>query len=293
MDSEFAPVCLAGRDAYLERLGRCPVKTSDYAFGNIFGWAEVYGLQWRFGRSHVWLRQTLPEVVYWAPVGPWEGEKWADCPVLADGLTMTRTPEPLRDVFAASLGQRLEVVEAREHWDYVYDVRELVELKGNRFHKKKNLLRQFEREYRAEYKELTSDCVEETLDMQLQWCRWRDCEDASTLVAENAAIARILKNWDRLPGLFGGALRINGSMVAYTVAEALSDDMAVIHFEKGRPEYKGVYQAINQNFLAHLPEHFRLVNREQDLGDEGLRKAKLSYNPVDLLKKYTVTVRAA
>ncbi|MFZ0484981.1 MAG: phosphatidylglycerol lysyltransferase domain-containing protein, partial [Desulfobacterales bacterium] len=72
------------------------------------------------------------------------------------------------------------------------------------------------------------------------------------------------------------------------IAEQLSQDTIVIHFEKGNPDYKGAYQAINQMFLEHNGEQFDFVNREQDLGDEGLRKAKLSYHPVDFVKKYRV-----
>ncbi len=82
-------------------------------------------------------------------------------------------------------------------------------------------------------------------------------------------------------------------MAAYTVAEALTDKMVVIHFEKGDTRFKGIYQAINQMFLAHLATHFSLVNREQDLDDTGLRKAKQSYLPVDFLRKYRVVLPAS
>jgi len=81
-------------------------------------------------------------------------------------------------------------------------------------------------------------------------------------------------------------------MIAYTVAEALDDAMLVIHFEKGHTGFKGVYQAINQMFLEHQGQGFTYVDREQDLGDEGLRKAKLSYNPVLFLEKRAVRIGA-
>jgi len=84
---------------------------------------------------------------------------------------------------------------------------------------------------------------------------------------------------------------VDEKMIAYTIAEALDDTTVVIHFEKGCPNFKGVYQAINQVFLAQCCQGFQIVNREQDLGDEGLRKAKLSYNPVAFLKKYRVCMR--
>jgi uncharacterized protein len=284
------PISLDKREEYLERLARCPQKTSDFSFGNLWGWAEEYGLTWRFGESHVWILQTKPREVFWAPIGPWTDVDWETCPCLAHGLDFIRVPEKLCELWRRAMPDRLDLVEAREHWDYVYSVPELVELRGNRFHKKKNLLSQFLRIYDYEYKPLTPDCVEETLEMQRQWFSWRDPEESSALIAENTAIVRVLQNWDRIPGLCGGALRVDGEMIAYTVAEALTPDMLVIHFEKGRPGFKGVYQAINQMFLADAGAGYAEVNREQDLDDEGLRKAKLSYNPSGFLKKCTATV---
>ena len=112
-------------------------------------------------------------------------------------------------------------------------------------------------------------------------------------MAENRAIFRVLKSWDVISGLFGAAIRVDGEMVAYTVAERLAEDMLVIHFEKGKPGYKGVYQAVNQMFLANSAREYRFVNREQDLDDEGLRKAKLSYLPVRFQKKGIVQLRNA
>ena len=291
---DYEPVCLTRREEYLKRWALCPMKTSDYSFGNIWGWAEEYGLEWGFSATHVWIRQTKPGIVHWAPVGPWHTPDWAKCPVLAGGMDLTRVPEELAMLWQTAMPGRVRTTEVRDHWDYVYSVPELVELKGNRFHKKKNLLNQFLRAYRHDFSDLTPDCVEATLDMQRQWCTWRDCEDSGTLLAENRAITRVLQNWDRLGGgLFGGVLRVDGEVAAYTVAEALAEDMLVIHFEKGRPEFKGVYQAVNQMFLAKRGGGFAFVNREQDLGDEGLRKAKMSYNPVKFLKKYAVSVRPA
>jgi len=292
MRKGFEPISLERREDYLERLALCPQKTSDYSFGNLWGWAEHYGLCWRFGDRHVWILQTRPREIFWAPVGPWLAEDWASCPTLGKGMAVTRVPERLCQIWKRALKDRLRVEKSREHWEYIYSVPELVELRGNRFHKKKNLLSQFLRAYDFEYKPLTADCVEETLEMQRQWFSWRDPAESEALLAENTAIVRVLQNWDRIPGLSGGALRIGGEMVAYTVAEAITPDMLVVHFEKGRPGYKGVYQAINQLFLADAGPGYTLVNREQDLGDDGLRQSKLSYNPVGFLRKCLATVAA-
>jgi len=284
------PLSLEGREEYLKRLAACPQKVSDYSFANLWGWCEEYGLEWSFGDSHVWLRQTNPEVVYWAPVGPWESVDWSKCPTLTKGGAFTRVPERLAGLWTQALPGRVEAVEAREHWDYVYSIPELTALSGNRFHKKKNLLSQFSKSYSFDYRPLTADCIEEVLEMQLEWSLWREAEGDATLKAENRAISRVVKDWDRLCNLLGGAIRVDGRVIAYTVAEPLDDSMLVIHFEKGHTGFKGVYQAINQMFLAHQGQEHAWVNREQDLGDEGLRKAKMSYNPAMFLKKFAVKI---
>ncbi len=292
MNREYTPISLDGREEYLSRLARCPQKVSDYSFANLWGWCEEYGLEWAFGDSHAWIRQTRPHTLYWAPVGPWLDVDWSRCPTLTKGGEFTRVPEQLAQVWAAALPGRVEVVEAREHWDYVYSIPELVALSGNRFHKKKNLLAQFTKTYDYHYHPLTADCIEEVLQMQMEWCQWREAECDATLKAENRAIARVVKDWDRLPNLLGGAVRVDGRMIAYTVAEPLDESMLVIHFEKGHTGFKGVYQAVNQMFLKEQGGRYAFVNREQDLGDEGLRKAKVSYNPVSFLKKCAVRIAA-
>lgn len=288
MPLAFEPITLAGQTRYKAVLAACPAPTSDYTFANLWGWRDHYGLTWAFDQDLVWIRQTLPAPVLWAPVGNWAAARWPreDLP---PGLALSRVPAPLLGVWKDVLGLALDARPARDHFDYVYASRELIELKGNKFHKKKNLLAQFTKNYVYDYQPMTPECVESVLDMQENWCRWNECE-AEALIAENAVIHRVLTSFDRIEELTGGALWVDGRIIAYTVAERLPPDMLVIHFEKGDIRYKGVYQAINRMFLEHAATDIPRVNREQDLGDAGLRKAKLSYNPSEFLEKYDVTV---
>ena len=290
MNLEFRPIQRERQREYARLLARCPQVVSDYSFLNLWAWAEDYGLRWAWEDNIVWIQQTHPRIFYWAPVGAWEEIDWHARFIESrnDQTTFVRVPQTLVDAWHAGLGDRVTTVEDRGHWDYIYSVDDLIELKGNRYHKKKNLLSQFRKKYDYVYTTLGPDLIDHAKGMQEDWCAWRDCESSKILSAENRAIYRIFRDWDLLEGAMGGALMIGQVMVAYTVAEALSDDTLLIHFEKGGVEYKGVYQAINQMFLAHSGKGFRFVNREQDLDDEGLRKAKLSYLPVDFLKKYRV-----
>ena len=288
----FEPITLDRQHAYLSRLAACTEKTSDYSFSNIWGWAEEFGLVWAWDDPIIWLKQTKPHEVYWAPVGPWEAIAWNRYlldPAL-QGKRFIRVPEALAKLWEEQFAGRLQLEEARGHWDYLYDVSELVTLKGNRFHKKKNLLNQFIKKYAYAYSPLGPDQIDRALSLQSDWCTWRDCENLDTLGSENRAIQRILTHWKDLADLMGGTLSVEDRMVAYTVAERLTDSVVLIHFEKANPDYRGAYQAINQMFLAHNEHAFKSVNREQDLDDEGLRNAKLSYHPVGFMHKYQVTI---
>jgi len=286
----YEVITLARQAEYKDALRACPQVTSDYAFANLYGWAEHYGLTWRFAHGLVWLNQALPQSVSWAPVGDWNAVDWSAMPCLAGTRRFTRVPEGLMRIWERTFAGRIHIEEARDHFDYVYSVPELVELKGNKFHKKKNLLNQFEKSNIFEFMPMQAECVEEVLDMQAEWHGWQE-HPSEALVAENDAIGRVLKDFDRLKGLMGGTIRVGGKVIAYTVAEQLDPQTVLIHFEKGDTRFKGVYQAISKHFLAAQEDRFNFVNREQDLGDEGLRKAKLSYNPVSFQQKYEVELR--
>jgi hypothetical protein len=275
---------------YRTRLQQCPQKTSDYSVINLWAWRDVYQLEWAWDDNLVWIRQNVPERVYWAPIGPWmaiDWEKVFDTKILPKPWVFTRIPEELHRVWLMSLSEMMVFEDNRDHWDYIYSIQDLIELKGNKYHKKKNLLRQFQKYYQASYVRLTSEEIEKALTLQTEWCLWRDCEDSETLEAENRAIVNTFQDWSSLDNIIGAGLVDQDHMIAFTVAEPLDTETIVIHFEKGCPHYKGVYQAINQMFLEQTAHDYTYVNREQDLGDPGLRKAKESYYPLTYLAKYS------
>lgn len=293
MALHFEPIDLKRQAAYRKMLARCEQIASDYSYINLWGWGPEYGLTWAWQEDLVWLHQQHPAPVLWAPVGDWQAVDWqvAMAAARATSDRMIRIPEALARRLGDALGDAVSIEETREHWDYLYDVADLVALKGNRYHKKKNLLNQFVNNNAYHYVGLDSAMIDQAMGMQEDWCTWRDCEDNDTLAAENNAIARVLNDWRSLTDLEGGALVVDEIIVAYTIAESLPDSSLLIHFEKACPDYKGSYQAINQAFLAHAGQGHSLVNREQDLGDAGLRKAKQSYHPVDYVRKYELVWR--
>ena len=222
MNLNFEPITLDRQEDYLEILSRCPQVTSDYSFLNLWAWAEEYGLHWAWDDNLIWIRQNLPEELLWAPVGFWGAVDWPGRLQLSPSArsVFTRVPETLTNLWREKLPQEILIREERGNWDYIYRVTDLIELKGNRYHKKKNLLNQFDRKYDFSYLPFGAEMVEQAMAMQADWCTWRDCESSDILDSENRAIFRMLKEWKQLAGLFGGALMVDGVMVAYTVAEA-------------------------------------------------------------------------
>jgi hypothetical protein len=289
MNLDFETISLERQDSYHEYFSKMPQKCSDLSFINLWGWSEAYGLQWAWDDQLIWILQTRPIKKFWPPAGGWDQIKWK--PLLhelrRDAISWTRLPEKLVECWKKQGIEEIEFEEERGNWDYLYSFSELISLKGNRFHKKKNLLNQFLKKYGFRYIPLDSASIQHALGMQENWCVWRDCESSEILTEENRVIEKVLLSWDKLPGILGGAILIDDKMIAYTVGERMDETMLLIHFEKGDPEYQGVYQAINQLFLAQQKTPYEIVNREQDLDDPGLRKAKLSYNPIDYIRKYS------
>ena len=187
------------------------------------------------------------------------------------------------------LGARYRVEPDRDDWDYVYFSSDLSDLLGDKYHSKRNFITRCLSNYKCEYKKIDAPVVNECLQLQTQWCNLRKCYSDSGLEAENRATKTIFDNYEYL-GVFGGSIYVEGKLEAFTLAEPLNNDTAVIHFEKANPEITGLYQLINQRFCQNALRTFRYVNREQDLGILGLRKAKLSYYPHHMVQKYVATI---
>ena len=159
--------------------------------------------------------------------------------------------------------------------------------------KKRNRVNQFRKNYDYVYEPLTDAILDEIIEFQQSWCQINNCEQSEGLVEEDHAIHRILHHWHDIPNLCGGAIRVGKKIEAYTVGE-LAGNMLVVHYEKASLEYGAAYQVINKEFLSHMvAEHpeLEIVNREEDMNDEGLRAAKMSYLPTGFLKECRVNIR--
>lgn len=175
----------------------------------------------------------------------------------------------------------------RDNWDYVYLTSDLADLPGDKYHPKRNLIKRCLSRYKCEYVPIEQLEINDCLQLQTQWCNLRTCNMVPGLEAENTAIKTTFDNYEYL-NVFGGAIYVDDILEAFTLAESLNNETAVIHFEKANPEIEGLYQVINQWFCQKTLKDFKFVNREQDLGVSGLRKAKQSYYPHHMVEKNIV-----
>ncbi|MDL2298320.1 phosphatidylglycerol lysyltransferase domain-containing protein [Synergistaceae bacterium OttesenSCG-928-D05] len=297
MELNFKNIELADVVPYMEHWEETDQQASDYSFPILWGWAQDYGYQTAVEKESglFWIRQTVPDIYNLAPIGDWQRDTWEQLITERFGkkCEFWLVPERLLDVWKAQFGDRLEAEDDRGNWEYLYHIADLASLAGNKYMRKRNRVNQFRRRYDYVYKPITHDVIPEVIRFQEAWCQANDCGTTPGLLHEHHGILRILNHWCEIPHMRGGLIEVGGRIVAYTIGE-LSESMLIVHFEKASLEYSAAYQAINQEFLAHILEEkpeIKIVNREEDMNDPGLRDAKMSYLPVDFIKKYHVKIK--
>ncbi|MFC1833933.1 DUF2156 domain-containing protein [Thermodesulfobacteriota bacterium] len=289
---EFKLLELSDKPIFTGALSQDPPQASELTFTNLFMWGHRRQVMWAVKEDCLLLIVKPVEGRPYAlqPVG--SGDKAAALDFLCRSL---KDLSPEAEIHRVDKGfvetqvdpNRFRIIEDRDNSDYVYLCQDLIRLSGRKYHKKKNHLNRFIKNYRFEYRELDAQLVESVLNMQETWCELRDCDSNPGLFDENRAIFLALKHYDELK-YTGGAIVIDGRVEAFALGELLNPDTAVVHVEKASPEIPGLYAAINQRFCQEAWANTTFINREQDLGVEGLRAAKQSYHPNHLIEKFTL-----
>lgn len=296
------PIDLKHRAMFALHAAAFPPVCSEYTFTNLFAWTKTYDYRLSRLNDALIIRRKRENVIsFLQPL-------WTADPLTAllgcrdflmDSMRLSNpflVAERVCKDLAEMIQQKadafgLAVRPNRNDFDYLYEIKELVELSGRRYHRKKHQLNTFIKTYKYEYiplgRHTSSEFLRECQFFVDRWCNEKECEKDTSLTGEECAVSRMLAFFHAL-GLKGGVIRINGEIVALTLAEVLNPDTLVIHVEKAVSGVHGLYQAINWEFLRHDGGDYRYVNREQDLGVDGLRQAKLSYYPVQLLEKYDI-----
>ncbi|MDH4271155.1 MAG: phosphatidylglycerol lysyltransferase domain-containing protein [Candidatus Aminicenantes bacterium] len=293
---EFKPLGLEDRPLIQSHLWSGQPETSELTFTNLYIWRTLYRWQWSVDGGCLLLlgQKEGQDPFFLQPVCP--GPRLGVSRRALDWLRRERggaSPriERADAKFVSELSGEadFEITPLREHFDYIYDTSDLSDLKGGKYHAKRNhinrFLQNFGRAY--EFRPIGPDNLSLCLDFQERWCELKRCAEDMNLLDEWEAVRAALADYESLK-VNGAAIQIEGKVEAFTFGELLNSDTAVVHIEKANPEIPGLYALINQRFCQTYWSSVPFINREQDLDEEGLRKAKLSYHPVRLVEKYRV-----
>lgn len=290
---EFAPITLEHKAEVDAALAKTDRSISECSFANLYLFRDAH--KYRLSRLEgmvLTLATGYDGSAYALP--PW-GE--GDLSGAAEKLCALLVREgreaviyPASEPLAARLpAEKWLREEDRDGADYVYLVENLAMLPGGRYHKKKNRLSKYLREIGGEfaYSPLGLEHAEECAAIAESWCGERCSLDRPSTYLETKAAVEALRLREEL-GLSGGVILVGGRVVAWCLGEPLDEETFVMHFEKGLPGVDGPAQLINREYCANALGAFKFVNREQDLGDPGLRQAKESYHPEHLAKKFRI-----
>ena len=286
---DFQPVKASDKEIIDKYMKKANSRSCDMSFAAVYLWKDFYLLEYTVCEDMLIFRTTEDGSSYSFPIGDASPEK----ALLALEAHCKENEEPLKlhCVYRENeawleehMPGKFEIEFDRDSADYIYECEKLIGLKGKKFHGKKNHVNKFIKTYDWADEKITDDNINDCLAMLYKW-KEINCEPgniekhAEACVSENALRER------KFLGLKGGLIRADGEVVAFAVGEQINEDTLVVHIEKAFSEVPGAYAIINQQFLVHEADGLKYVNREDDVGEPGLRKAKLSYHPEFLVEK--------
>jgi hypothetical protein len=302
MQYSFRPIALADKPALDAYFLAEEYDNSELCFGNMFLWKDSWHIEFCITPDDILLlrgRQPTGERFFFPPIlkepsridigmnhciaaSYQEGQ-----PFLMYGVT-ERIVEHMRH---ARCEQDFLIEEDRNNFDYVYNTADLIALSGSRYHAKRNHINKLRATVQTQYVRMCDALVEPCFASYMLWYDKRQAESFDpSLEDEKVAVRLALDNWRALE-FDGGALTIDGRVEAFSLGERRKCDMAIIHIEKANTDYPGLYAMINQQTAENVFCDVRYLNREEDMGIPGLRRAKESYHPCRMVRKFIVRQR--
>ena len=289
---KFKKVEIEDISVFKKYIGFSGELSCESAFVNLLIWESAYNNMWAEEDGQLIIKSGKGEdSSYRLPFGKdflkgielvreYSGEKYPDFWV-QEGKRL--------DNFKAHFGDKYAFCENRDAFDYIYLREDLANLSGKKYHSKRNHISAFSKKYNWIFKPITADNVDDIKLCAEKWYKENRAKEDKYLRHEKRGVEIILNNMELL-GVRGGAIYVDGKVVAFTLGSKISDEIFDIHIEKALCDYAEGYTVINREFARTLTE-YKYINREDDMGLEGLRKAKLSYKPAILLKKYACKKR--
>lgn len=276
-----------------KRLNEANYRGCDYSFGNLYIWKKATKVQVADVLGALCIISTGiydNKTIYTYPAG-----KCAMKPVIQELINDAKERKVdfiLRainkedaDKLKGWFPDKFNIDSVRNEYDYIYEVDKMINLAGKKYHGKRNHIKRFKDAEEWHYEEMNENNIADCIKMSDEWCRQNDCNNSEEYKTEQCAVKAAFKYYKEL-GFKGGVLYQDNRVVAFSIGEPLNSDTYVVHIEKAYQSIQGAYPMINQQFAEHNMKNFTYVNREDDLGKDGLRKAKMSYYPEILLEKY-------
>lgn len=298
------PITIEDKKLFDEYLNAFEYKTSGLSFTSLFMYKDLNQFNYEIindylciaGNSHLEIDNPDP---FLFPILTKTGSY--DIDTLSDTIDQIRQifekkgylfslrllPFHMIDIFEQAKPECFSFSSDRPNYDYVYLSKDLIELKGKKFHRKKNHLNYFKSHYDYQYMPLSANMADACLALNAKINEKKQVtkNELKLLKMEEAALKEAFLNYEKA-GFIGGAITIDGKIESFTMGGPLGKKAIVVHIEKANTEYRGLYQAINNEFCRHEAQCVKYVNREEDMGLQGLRKAKRSYRPVMYVEKY-------
>lgn len=296
---KFNRITVASKEVFDRYMQHSDIRNCDMSFANIFCWQEVYRSAWAEVEGFLVVRFHIDggsKVAYMQPVGSKADDDFTRIvPLLEEDATSIGQPlrlagltDQAAEMLRRAFPDKFAYADNRNFADYIYNADDLRNLTGRKYQPKRNHVNRFTNEYEYRYEPLTAAHKDECMRLEAEW-RKSHTENRQSITAEQHAMLRGFDHFDAL-GLLGGALYIGDRLVAFTYGSPINGETFDTHMEKADTSYDGVFAAINMLFARHIPDQFRYINREEDMGIEGLRQSKLSYHPAMLGNKTTAVV---
>lgn len=298
-------ISIDNREILEKYLNGYEYKTSGLSFSAQYMWRDINKFSWDMmgeymcisGISHLELEEGI-ELPFMFPPLTADGEYHKDAlretiykskeyfEKKGHPFSLRLVPFHVMEIIKEAVPE-MHFIDDRPNYDYIYLTQDLIDLKGKAFHGKKNHLNYFKKTYEYEYVKLTSDMADDAMKFISDFNKRKDvpAHEMELLKMEEEAMEDVFRNIEAV-GYSAGAILIDGSIEAIAIGGKLGKKTITEHVEKANVEYRGLYQAINNEFCKNVAAKAKYINREEDMGIPNLRKAKLSYKPVKLLEKY-------
>jgi len=289
--NDFKKITLDDKELFDKHYKKYPPVHSDYVFTTLVSWMDYADYHYTFCDNCLIIYSNINKTIrFRPPAGKRKKETFDKVIDLAKkqdvdyplGVIDLETKKWMEKNYP-----RIEFEPHRAFFDYVYLSSDLSELKGSAYSKIRNRLNKFVKQNTYSVENISETNFEDIKKFLRRWCLWKDCESDPVLKYEKKAILFSMDNFFNL-NLSGIAMRVNDKIEAIAVYEKMNNDTAVVHYEKGSPDYDGIYKAINKETAKIIQKDCKFINRESDMGISGLRKAKMSYNPHYMIEVYHI-----